>query len=412
MAPRILQKASQLQIRPCNLPYDKSVRTPPLAAASLLGQDLPQAVAAASAPQLLSPPFRPLLKKSCTDRGTSRLRKARFSDTKYRSSRLISSAERAGPAWRRRYAMTTVVVFGGSGFLGRRLVRRLARDGLNVRVAVRHPAPARSILKAAGLDRVMVQRADVCDQTTVAAAIAGADAAVNAVSAYVERGGETFEAAHVRGAETVARGAAAAGVARLVLVSGIGADPESRSPYIRARGRGERAVQREFPGATIVRPSAMFGPGDALFGTLADLGLLLPMLPLIGAGRTRLQPVYVEDVAEAVARMLADPVTASQTYETTGPNVYTLRELVGITLRLIGRRRLLVPVPFAIAEVLARLFEFLPSPPLTTGQVDLLRMDNVASGTLRGLQNLNIQPKGVEEVVPSYIGRPHASESY
>ena len=127
--------------------------------------------------------------------------------------------------------MTTVVVFGGSGFLGRRLVRRLAGDGLTVRVAVRHPAPARSILKAAGLDRVMVQRADVCDQATVAAAIAGADAVVNAVSAYVERGGETFDAAHVRGAETVARGAAAAGVARLVLVSGIGADPESLSPY-------------------------------------------------------------------------------------------------------------------------------------------------------------------------------------
>ena len=179
--------------------------------------------------------------------------------------------------------MTTVGVFGGSGFLGRRLVRRLAGDGLNVRVAVRHPAPARRILKAAGLDLVMVQRADVCDQATVAAAIAGADAVVNAVSAYVERGGVTFEAVHVRGAEMVARGAAAAGVARLVLFSGIGADPESRSPYIRARGRGERAVQREFPGATIVRPSAMFGPGDALFGTLADLARLLPMLTLIGA---------------------------------------------------------------------------------------------------------------------------------
>ena len=195
--------------------------------------------------------------------------------------------------------MTTVVVFGGSGFLGRRLVRRLAGDGWNVRVAVRHPAPARRILKAAGLDRVTVQRADVCDQATVAAAIAGADAVVNAVSAYVERGGETFEAVHVRGAEMVARVAATAGVARLVLVSGIGADPESRSPYIGARGRGERAVQREFPGATIVRPSAMFGPGDALFGTLAELTQLLSVLPLIGGGRTHLQPVYVEDVVEA-----------------------------------------------------------------------------------------------------------------
>src|SRR5260370_39901213 len=183
----------------------------------------------------------------------------------------------------------------------------------------------------------MVHRADVCAQATVAAAIAGADAVVNAVSAYVERGGEPFEAVHVRGAEMVARGAAAAGVARLVLVSGIGADPESRSPYIRAHGRGERAVQREFPGATIVRPSAMFGSGDALFGTLADLARLLPMLPLIGAGRTPLQPVSVEDVAEALARMLAAPATASRTYETTGPAVSPLPQLVGITLRLLGR---------------------------------------------------------------------------
>jgi uncharacterized protein YbjT (DUF2867 family) len=310
--------------------------------------------------------------------------------------------------------MTTVVVFGGSGFLGRRLVRRLAgdraRDGWAVRVAVRHPAPARRILNAAGLDRVVVQRADVCDEATVAAAIAGADAVVNAVSAYVERGGETFEAVHVHGAERVARAAAAAGVARLVLVSGIGADPESRSPYIRARGRGERAVQREFPGATIVRPSVLFGPGDALFGTLADLARLLPMLPLIGAGRTRLQPVYVDDVAEAVARLLADPATAGRTYETTGPTVYTLRELVGITLRLIGRRRLLVPVPFAIAEVVARLFELLPNPLLTTGQVDLLKLDTVASGTLPGLEDLDIQPKAVEDVVPTYIRRRRTSE--
>jgi uncharacterized protein YbjT (DUF2867 family) len=307
------------------------------------------------------------------------------------------------------------VVFGGSGFLGRQLVRRLAKDGagdgLNVRVAVRHPAPARRILKAVDLDGVMVQRADVCDQATVAAAIAGADAVVNAVSAYVERDGVTFEAVHVRGAEMVARDAAAAGVARLVHFSGIGADSESRSPYIRARGRGERAVRREFSGATIVRPSAMFGPDDALFGTLADLARLLPILPLIGAGRTRLQPVYVEDVAEAVARMLADPVTASRTYETTGPNVYTLRELVGVTLRLIGKRRLLVPVPLAIAEVLARLFELLRSPPLTTGQVDLLRMDNWRAGPCRASKtSRSSRKRSRRSYRPIFAGRAHRTE--
>jgi NADH dehydrogenase len=220
---------------------------------------------------------------------------------------------------------------------------------------------------------------------------------------YVEKGGVTFEAVHVQGADTVAREAVAAGVARLVLVSGIGADPDSRSPYIRARGRGELMVQQTFPGATIVRPGAMFGPGDALFGTLAELARLLPVLPLIGGGPTRLQPVFVEDVAEAISSILIDPGTVGRTYELAGPGVYTLRELVRMTLHLMGKRRVLMPVPFAVAEIQARLFELLPNPPLTTGQVDLLKADNVASGALPGLQELNIQPKTVEEVVPTYI---------
>ncbi len=301
--------------------------------------------------------------------------------------------------------MTTISVFGGTGFLGTRLVRRLATEGTAVRVAVRHPDLARSALRAAGLDRVTVFGADVRDQAAVAAAVAGADAVVNAVSAYVETGGVTFEAVHEQGAETLAREAAAVGVARFVLVSGIGADPESASPYIRARGRGERVVKQAFPGATIIRPSAMFGPGDALFGTLAHLARLLPVLPLIGGGHTHLQLVYVQDVAEAIARILVDHATAGRTYELAGPAVYTLRELFEITLRLTGRRRLLVPVPFAVAELQARLFELLPSPPLTTGQVDLLKTDNVASGTLPGLRELNIEPKAVEEVLPTYLGR-------
>jgi uncharacterized protein YbjT (DUF2867 family) len=300
--------------------------------------------------------------------------------------------------------MTMVVVFGGAGFLGRRLVHRLTTEGLTVRVAARHPEPARIELRSMGFDRVTIVPADVRDQASVAAAIAGADAVVNTVSAYVEKGGVTFEAVHVRGAETVAREAIAAGITRLVLVSGIGADPDSSSPYIRARGRGELMVQRVFPGATIVRPGAMFGPGDALFGTLAELARLLPILPLIGSGHTRLQPVFVEDVAEAVANILTDPGTVGRTYELAGPGVYTLRDLVRMTLHLMGKRRLLIPVPFAVAAIQARLFELLPNPPLTTGQVDLLKADNVASGTLPGLRELNIEPKTVEEVVSTYIG--------
>ena len=302
--------------------------------------------------------------------------------------------------------MATVVVFGGGGFLGRRLVDRLSAESVTVRVAVRHPEPARIALRSLGFDRVTVVYADVRDQGSVAAAIAGADAVVDAVSAYVEKGGVTFEAVHVRGAENVAREAVAAGVARFVLVSGIGADRYSSSPYIRSRGRGEVMVQQAFPSATIVRPGAMFGPGDALFATLAELAQLLPVLPLIGGG-TRLQPVFVEDVAEAIASILADPGTVGQTYELAGPRVYTLRELVNMTLQLMGKRRLLVAVPFAVAEIQARLFEFLPNPPLTTGQVDLLKVDNVASKTLPGFQDLKIRPKTVEEVLPTYIGPVH-----
>jgi len=302
--------------------------------------------------------------------------------------------------------MATVVLFGGGGFLGRRLVDRLSAESVTVRVAVRHPEPARIALRSLGFDRVTVVYADVRDQGSVAAAIAGADAVVDAVSAYVEKGGVTFEAVHVRGSENVAREAVAAGVARFVLVSGIGADRYSSSPYIRSRGRGEVMVQQAFPSATIVRPGAMFGPGDALFATLAELARLLPVLPLIGGG-TRLQPVFVEDVAEAIASILADPGTVGQTYELAGPRVYTLRELVNMTLQLMGKRRLLVAVPFAVAEIQARLFEFLPNPPLTTGQVDLLKVDNVASKTLPGFQDLKIRPKTVEEVLPTYIGPVH-----
>jgi NADH dehydrogenase len=305
--------------------------------------------------------------------------------------------------------MTMVVLFGGGGFLGRRLVHRLIAEGMAVRAAVRHPDRARIDLRALGFDRVAVVPADVRDQTSVAAAVAGANAIVNTVSAYVEGSGVTFEAVHVRGAETVAREASAAGIARLVLVSGIGADPDSSSPYIRARGRGELMVQQTFPGATVVRPGSMFGPGDALFSTLAELARLLPVLPLIGGGHTRLQPVFVEDVAEAVANILADPGTVGRTYELAGPGVYALRELVEMTLCLMNKRRLLIPVPFAVAKIQARLFELLPNPPLTTGQVDLLKADNVASGTLPGLHELKIQPKTVEEVIPTYIGTraPH-----
>jgi uncharacterized protein YbjT (DUF2867 family) len=299
--------------------------------------------------------------------------------------------------------MTTFVVFGGSGFLGRRLVKRLVSEGSTVHVAVRNPVQAQNVLRPLSSDHIRIFYADVCEPASVRRVLAGADGVVNAVSAYVETEDATFESVHQEGAETIAYEAAAAGVARLVLISDICADPQSRSPYIRARGRGELLARQAFPGAIIVRPSAMFGPGNALFDKFAALSKLMPVLPLVGGGQTRLQPVFVEDVAEAITRVLVNPETVGCTYELAGPRVYTMRELVRMTLHFIRKQRPLIPVPFAVAEFQARLFEFLPNPPLTSGQVDLLKADNVASGTLPGLQELNIQPKSVEEVVPTYI---------
>jgi uncharacterized protein YbjT (DUF2867 family) len=304
-------------------------------------------------------------------------------------------------------AMMTVSVFGGTGFLGRCIVRRLAAEGMVVRVVIRDAERARVTLRAAGLERVSVFGADVRDRPAVAGALAGADAAVNAVSAYVDRG-DAFAAVHEQGAKTLAREARAAGVVRFVLVSGIGADPDSSSAYFGSRGRGERLARDAFPGTTVVRPSAMFGPGDALFTTVARLARVLPVLPLIGDGRIRLQPVYVEDVAEAIARMLVDPTTAGKTYELAGPRVYTLRELFAIALHIVGRRRLLVSIPFAVAEAQARLFERLPNPPLTTGQVDLLKSDNVANASAPGLRELGIESQAIEDIVPTYLGRSRA----
>ena len=254
-------------------------------------------------------------------------------------------------------AMTTVSVFGGTGFLGQRLVRHLASEGLAVRVVVRRADQARSTLGAAGMERVTVFCADVRDRAAVAGAVAGVDAVVNAVSTYVETGGVTFEAVHEQGAETLAREAAWACVARFVLVSGIRGRSRVRFGVDSLAWARRTGGPGSVPGATIVRPSAMFGPGDALFSTLAHLARLLPVLPLIGGGHTRLQPVFVEDVAQAIARILADTTTAGRTYELVGSHVYRMRELVMIVLRIIGRRRALVSVPFTVAHLQAWLFE-------------------------------------------------------
>ncbi|HEX7006511.1 MAG TPA: complex I NDUFA9 subunit family protein [Alphaproteobacteria bacterium] len=302
-------------------------------------------------------------------------------------------------------AARRATIFGGSGFIGRYIVRRLAAEGTVVRVAVRRPNEALFLKPMGNVGQIVPVAADVRDAATVQAAVRGADQVVNVVSLYVERGRATFEAVHETGAEIVARAAAEAGVGRLVHFSGIGADPNSISRYARVRARGEQVVRAAFPSATIMRPSVVFGPEDALFNRLAAIAQLSPVMPLFGGGKTRLQPVYVGDVAQAVHRALHDPAAPGRVYELGGPRVYTLRELHELLLAEIQRRRLLVPVPFVIAEIIAMFLGLLPNPPLTREQVKLLRTDNVVTPGALSLADLGIRPTAAEVVLPTYLDR-------
>lgn len=296
-----------------------------------------------------------------------------------------------------------VVVFGGTGFLGRHVVLRLRAHGFAVRVAARH-APTHP----PDVDAV---RADIDDRRAVESAIAGAQAVVNAVSLYVERGGRTFRSVHVEAASRVASCASRLGVARLVHLSGIGADPASRSPYIRSRGEGEAAVRAEFAAATIIRPAVMFGADDKFLTSLAGLLRRLPVFPMFGDGTTKLQPAHVEDVAEAIARIL-DPLrqgSPSQAplpegpplYEFGGPAVLRYRELLRLIIARHGWHRVLLPLPFPLWHALAMTAETLPDPPITRNQVELMQRDTVASAELPGFAQLGIAPLPVESALPA-----------
>jgi uncharacterized protein YbjT (DUF2867 family) len=301
-----------------------------------------------------------------------------------------------------------ITVLGGTGFLGRRIVRHLLHHGCHVRAASRHPERVAPLFGAGEAVPEPV-RVDVHDEASVAAALAGARGVVNAVSLYVERGRETFHAVHVEAAARVARLAREAGVERLVHVSGIGADPASPSSYIAARGEGEAAVRQVFPDATLIRPAVMVGPDDAFLTTLVKLIRILPVYPLFGRGETRLQPVHVEDVAEAVTRLLQDATDPRRScHELGGPRIQTYAELLRTIADRIGARTRFVPVPFALWEALARMTELVPGAPLTRNQVALMRHDNVASRDLPGLPELGIPARAVEDVVLEIAGRDKA----
>jgi uncharacterized protein YbjT (DUF2867 family) len=262
-----------------------------------------------------------------------------------------------------------VAVFGGTGFLGRRIVRHLVDADLAVRIASRHPDRGRSLFSrdGAGIEAV---RADVNDDGSVASAVAGAWAVVNAVSLYIESGKCTFHSVHVEAAKRIAMLAREAGAETLVHISGIGADAGSASPYIRSRGEAEAAVLDAFPPAKLVRPAVMFGLGDAFLTPLLAMLRRTPVFPMFGGGATRLQPAYVEDVAEAIVRILQAPTTC-QLYELAGPRVYTYEGLLRTISASVGTRPFLVPFPFSLWHLIGYVAEVLPSPPVTRNQVEL-----------------------------------------
>ena len=296
-----------------------------------------------------------------------------------------------------------VTVFGGSGFLGRQIVKHLAEAGYRVRVAIRHPDRA-TFLSGLGPDGwIELVRADVWNEATVARAVEGSASVVNTVGHYVEQGGATFDRVHGQGALHVARQAKQAGAERLVHISGVGADPGSPSHYVRARGIGETLVRDAFDDATIMRPSVIFGPGDSFLNTLARMTQRSPIMPLFGTGSTRLQPVFVGNVAEACIRVLAVPSTRGKVYELGGPRTYAYRELVRLVRERVAGRALMVPCPFLVWDVLAAVMATHPNPPLTRDQVTLMKRDNVVDRQACTLDDLGIRPVSVEEAMPTCI---------
>jgi NADH dehydrogenase len=302
-----------------------------------------------------------------------------------------------------------VTVFGGSGFVGSQVVQSLARRGWRVRVAVRRPDRAWKLQTSGHVGQIQAVRCDATDPADVAAALTGADAAINLIGILYESGNRSFHALHVEAARNIAEACAAGGVDRLVHISAIGADPESPSDYALSKAAAEMAVREVKPNAVIIRPSIIFGAGDSFLNRFAQMAQIAPALPLIGGGQTKFQPVYVGDVAEAVARAVGTTDAAGRTFELGGPAVMTFEDVLKLILRETYRRRLLLPLPFPVARAMgsmAQLTAFVGiAPPLTRDQVVLLERDNVVADGAEGLAALGIEPTGIEAIAPSYLWR-------
>ena len=303
---------------------------------------------------------------------------------------------------------TLITVYGGSGFLGRHVIRALCKRGYRIRVAVRRPDLAGHLQPLGRVGQIHAVQANLRYPQSVEAAARGADVLINLVGILFERGRQRFDAVQALGAESVALAASAFG-ARMVHVSAIGADENSISTYARSKGIGEKLVLAARPAAAILRPSLVFGPEDDFFNRFASLARFMPALPLIGGGHTRFQPVYVGDVAAAVVEAVEERAKPGAVYELGGPEVKTFKEILQYVLATTGRKRMLVPLPFAVAQIQAWFLQYLPKPLLTPDQVELLKRDNVVSEEAkresRTLEGLGIAPVAIEAIAPTYLWR-------
>lgn len=302
-------------------------------------------------------------------------------------------------------ALRRVTVFGGSGFLGRYVVERLADRDLIVQVAVRDPEAAKHLRPLGQVGQVTPVACDVTDAAAVARAVEGADGVINLVGLLAERGRQTFKSVHVDAPAAIAIAAAGANVESVVHVSAIGAASNALSEYSRSKAAGEEAVRGAFPDAVIMRPSVIFGPEDGFFNLFAGLARMSPALPLFGGGKTRFQPVYVADVADAVVAGLTDKSARGRTYELGGPRVASFEALMTLMLDEIRRKRLLVSIPFFVGDIQAAFAGLLPNPPVTRDQMKSLRADNVVSEGAATLDDLGISPTAMEAILPTYLHR-------
>jgi uncharacterized protein YbjT (DUF2867 family) len=298
-----------------------------------------------------------------------------------------------------------VTIFGGTGFIGRHLILRLAARGARIQVISRHPGRGRHLQPMGNVGQIVTRRADIGSEEALAAVIGGSWAVVNLVAILYETRRQSFEAVHVDLAGRIARAAKAAGAERFLHISALGADAASPAAYARTKAAGEAAVRDAFPEATIFRPSVVVGPEDGYFNRFAEMARFLPALPLIGGGKTRFQLVWVGDVADAMVAALEREDARGKTYELGGPRAYTFEETMRWMLEVIGRRRFLVPISFKLASLKARVLELAPAPLLTRDQVELLKVDNVVSEGALTLADLGVKATPMELVVPDYLAR-------